>query len=190
MSEPPSKRLPKHRSIRTADDVLAMLDRLFASNISWAAFYADRVKPIPFFENKPDENLASYLARGLLPPGRVLEVGYGLGRNAIHLASFGFTVDAVDLSPAALAWAGERTRAAGVLVRFHRTDIFSAGLSAGPYDLVYDSGCLHHLPPHRRVSHRALLDRVLPPAGTSAWRVSRPAPWAPNSPDEEFYRQG
>ncbi len=48
-----------HRSIRTADDVPAMLDRLFTSTISWDAYYADRGKPIPFFEPKHDENLRS-----------------------------------------------------------------------------------------------------------------------------------
>jgi hypothetical protein len=35
----------------------------------------------------------------------------------------------------------------------------------GRYSLVYDSGCLHHLPPHRRVSYLDLLDRVLLPGG-------------------------
>ena len=49
MSEPPAQRLPKHRSIRTADGGLGMLDRMFTSTISWDAFYADRGKPIAFF---------------------------------------------------------------------------------------------------------------------------------------------
>jgi SAM-dependent methyltransferase len=190
MSEPPAQRLPKRRSIRTADDVLAMLDRLFTSDISWDAFYADRGKPIPFFEPKPDENLASYLARGLLAPGRALELGCGPGRNAIRLASFGFTVDAVDLSPTALAWAGERARAAGVQVRFHRADIFSADLLPGLYDLVYDSGCLYHLPSHRRVSYRDLLERVLAPGGCFGLACFASGAMGSERPDEEFYRQG
>jgi hypothetical protein len=36
---------------------------------------------------------------------------------------------------------------------------------SGPYDLVVDSGCFHHLPPHRRISYLDLLDRVLAPGG-------------------------
>lgn len=36
---------------------------------------------------------------------------------------------------------------------------------SGLYDLVVDSGCFHHLPPHRRVSYLDLLDRVLAPGG-------------------------
>lgn len=42
-----------------------------------------------------------------------------------------------------------------------------------PYDLVYDSGCFHHLPPHRRVSYRFA-------AGAMGSELD----------DAEFYRQG
>jgi methylase of polypeptide subunit release factors len=34
----------------------------------------------------------------------------------------GFEVDAVDLSPAPIAWAEERARKAGADIRFHRGD--------------------------------------------------------------------
>jgi SAM-dependent methyltransferase len=76
-------------------------------------------------------------------------------------------VDAVDLSPVAVAWAEDRAREAGVDIRFLCGEAFAlpdADLS-GPYDLVVDSGCFHHLPPHRRVSYLTLLDRVLAPGG-------------------------
>ena len=187
------------RTIRTVDDLLDMLDRLFAADADrwtreaagwWDDFYADRGKPVPFFVPKPDENLVSYLDRGLLAPGRALDLGCGPGRNAVHLASRGFEVDAVDLSPSALAWAGERAREAGARVRFHCADIFSAGLPGGRYSLVYDSGCLHHLPPHRRVSYLDLLGRVLAPGGHFALVCFAAGAMGSELPDEEFYRQG
>jgi len=188
-----------HRRIRTADDVLGMLDRLFPADADrwtpgasgwWDRFYADRGRPVPFFEPKPDENLVSYLDRGLLTPGRALDLGCGPGRNAIHLASRGCEVDAVDLSPTAVAWGEERAREAGAQVRFHCADIFSADLPPGRYDLVYDSGCLHHLPPHRRVSYRGLLDRVLAPGGHFAVACFAAGAMGSELPDEEYYRQG
>jgi len=187
------------RTIRTMDDVLGMLDRLFAPDADrwtrdasgwWDGFYADRGNPVPFFVAKPDENLVSYLDRGLLAPGRALDLGCGPGRNAVHLASLGFDVDAVDISPTALAWAAERAREAGVQVRFHHADIFSARLPPGQYDLVYDSGCLHHLPPHRRVSYRDLLDRVLAPGGYFVLTCFAAGAMGSELDDEEFYRQG
>ncbi|WP_328338167.1 class I SAM-dependent methyltransferase [Streptomyces violaceus] len=165
------------RNIRTVDDVLALLDGLFAPEADrwtsqgadwWDGFYADRSRPVPFFVAKPDENLVSWVERGLVSGGRALELGCGPGRNALYLAAQGFAVDAVDLSPAAVDWAGERARETGVEgVRFHCGDAFAlAGTElTGPYDLVYDSGCFHHLPPHRRVSYLALLENVLAPGG-------------------------
>nr|WP_277815382.1 methyltransferase domain-containing protein [Streptomyces sp. PRh5] len=100
------------RNIRTVDHVLRLLDGLFAPEADrwtaggapwWDGFYADRAKSVPFFVAKPDEHLVSYLDRGLIAPGRALDLGRGPGRNALHLASQGFTVDVVDLSPTAIA---------------------------------------------------------------------------------------
>ena len=166
------------RTVRTVEDVLALLDGLFASEFEaglatgdgkgfWDRFYADRSRPVPFFAAKPDENLAAYLDQGLIVPGRALDLGCGPGRNAVYLASHGFEVDAVDLSPVAVAWGEDRAHEAGVDVRFLCGDAFAlpAAELSGPYDLVVDSGCFHHLPPHRRVSYLALLDRVLAPGG-------------------------
>ncbi|MGW1591399.1 class I SAM-dependent methyltransferase [Streptomyces sp. NPDC002386] len=163
------------RTVRTVEEVLALLDGLFTSESEagrlgtgdgkdfWDRFYADRSRPVQFFAAKPDENLAAYLDQGLIAPGRALDLGCGAGRNALHLASHGFEVDAVDLSPVAIAWAEDRARQAGVDVRFLCGDAFTFPTTelTGPYDLVVDSGCFHHLPPHRRVSYLALLDRAL-----------------------------
>ncbi|MEU2667846.1 class I SAM-dependent methyltransferase [Streptomyces sp. NPDC007164] len=191
------------RNICTTDDVLRLMDGLFAQDGDrwtagagswWDGFYADRERPVPFFVAKPDENLASYVDRGLIAPGRVLELGCGPGRNAIHLASLGFEADAVDLSPSALAWAEERADEAGADVRFHQGDIFelTATELTGPYDLVYDSGCFHHLPPHRRVSYLALLDRVLAPGGGFALTCFAAGEGGMGSelPDAAFYERG
>ncbi|MFD8742452.1 class I SAM-dependent methyltransferase [Streptomyces sp. NPDC059616] len=191
------------RNICTTDDVLRLMDGLFAQEGDrwtaeagswWDGFYADRERPVPFFVAKPDEHLASYADRGLIAPGRVLELGCGPGRNAIHLASLGFEVDAVDLSPSALAWAEDRADEAGADVRFHHGDIFdlTATELTGPYDLVYDSGCFHHLPPHRRVSYLALLDRVLAPGGGFALTCFAAGEGGMGSelPDAAFYERG
>jgi SAM-dependent methyltransferase len=188
------------RNIRTVADVLALLDGLFVPEADrwtgggaawWDGFYADRSKPVPFFVAKPDENLVSYLDRGLVTPGRALDLGCGPGRNALHLAARGFTVDAVDLSPAAITWARERAGEAGAEVRFHCGDAFDlvGTQAAGPYDLIYDSGCFHHLPPHRRVSYRALLERALAPGGAFALTCFAAGAMGSELPDADFYRQ-
>ncbi|MEU3989212.1 class I SAM-dependent methyltransferase [Streptomyces platensis] len=188
------------RNIRTMEDVLRLLDGLFAPEADrwtsegaawWDGFYTDRDRAVPFFVAKPDEHLVSYLERGLIAPGRALDLGCGPGRNALHLASLGFEVDAVDLSPAAVAWAEERAREAGAQVAFHCGDAFAPTGDAlsGPYDLIHDSGCFHHLPPHRRISYLALLDRLLAPGGHLALTCFAAGGMGSELPDVEFYRQ-
>ncbi|MEE1823351.1 class I SAM-dependent methyltransferase [Streptomyces sp. BE20] len=178
-----------NRDIRTVEDVLTLLDRLFLPEADrwtddasgwWDDFYADRSSGRPFIVPKPDEDLVSCLDRGLLAPGgRALDLGCGAGRNTIHLASQGFEVDAVDLSATAVVWARERADEAGAAVRFHCGNVLGPELPLTRFDLVDDSGCLHHLPPHRRVSYLALLDRVLArPYGRRVRTIPRGRPRA------------
>ncbi|MEV3857188.1 class I SAM-dependent methyltransferase [Streptomyces sp. NPDC050095] len=180
-----------NRTIRTIEDVLRMLDGAFPRGGAdwWDQFYVDRDRDVPFFVDKPDENLAAHLDSGLFPAGaRVLDLGCGPGRNALHLAARGCDVDAVDQSATATAWGRERAAAAGLGVRFHQGDIFDVQLPYQTYDVVYDSGCLHHLPPHRRVSYLALLDRLLAPGGHFGLVCFAAGAEGSVAGDEELYR--
>lgn len=159
----------------------------------WDQFYADRERPIPFFRWAPDESLVAWQDAGhlgLIPGTRVLELGCGPGRNAIWFAEQGCVVDALDLSPAALDWGRERAAEAGVAVTFQRADIFRWTPPTEPYDVVYDSGCFHHLPPHRRISYRRLLERVLRPGGHFGLACFAAGAMGTEVPDVDLYRQG
>jgi SAM-dependent methyltransferase len=162
--------------IYTTDDALHMLDLLLEdrSGAWWDEFFADRSKPRPFITEWPDENLAGWFDGGLLTPGRVLELGCGLGRNATYLASLGCSVDAVDFSAQAIEWARKRAKSAGASVDFQCCSIFAATFTAGSYDLVYDSGCFHHIPPHRRKDYVELVNRALKPGGSYGLVCYRP----------------
>lgn len=83
------------RAIRTADDVLALLDGLFAPEADrwsgrgadwWDGFYADRSRPVPFFVAKPDENLVTYAERVLLGGRRALDLALPPHRRVGYLA--------------------------------------------------------------------------------------------------------
>lgn len=167
--------MPEHL-IYSTEDVLAMLDGLLANSGDswWNGFYADRAKPIPFFAEWPDENLVEWFACGRLEPGRVLELGCGNGRNAVFLAGQGCHVDAVDFSAEAIGWARERAAAADVSVSFQCCSIFDASIPGASYDLVYDAGCFHHLPPHRRKDYVELVIRALKPSGSYGLVCFRP----------------
>lgn len=196
-------RTPVNRSVQTVEDVLALLDTLFEEQADrwtdrggaswWDRFYADRGRGIPFFRAAPDENLVTWQGDGLLPlPAgtRVLELGCGPGRNAVWLAQQGCRVDALDLSDAALDWGRERAESAGVEVNFVRTDVFAWPVPDEQYDLVYDSGCFHHLPPHRRLSYRTLLASALRPGGAFGLVCFAADGMGSQVPDLDLYRRG
>lgn len=186
------------RYVSSIDDVLRMLDDLFgeadrwtaASSGWWDGFYRDRARPVPFFRDVPDESLVAWHAEGLMPArGRALDLGCGPGRNAIWLAAHGLAVDAVDVSAEAIRWGRERAATAGVDVNFVHGSIFDLD-ELGAYDIVYDSGCFHHLPPHRRPSYRRLLERAIAPGGTFGLVCFAWGEMGSQSPDDELYREG
>jgi len=153
-----------------------MLDTLLADRSGdwWNGFFSNRSKPCPFFVESPDENLVEWFDEGLLTSGNVLELGCGHGRNATFLAGLGCNVDAIDFSAEAIKWAMERTKTDDISVNFQCCSIFDATLTEGSYDLVYDSGCFHHLPPHRRQDYVDLVRRALKPGGSYGLVCFRP----------------
>ncbi len=121
-------------------------------------------KDVPFFENIPDENLVSYIKKERVSKGKVLELGCGPGRNAIYLATQGFDVTAVDLSVEGINWAKERALEKGIGIHFICNSIFNLEVQ-NEFDFVYDSGCLHHIPPHRRINYVDLIKNSLKSGG-------------------------
>ncbi|WP_144568703.1 class I SAM-dependent methyltransferase [Bacillus pseudomycoides] len=153
-------------TISSYEDLLDMLDSLLREPTQfWDDFYSNREKGVPFFTNKPDENLVNYFEKKLLNPGKVLELGCGPGRNAIYFAEKGCLVDAVDLSQESIQWATERAKEKNVNINFIYNNIFDLQIEEGTYDIVYDSGCFHHIAPHRRMSYINLVKKALKPGG-------------------------
>lgn len=61
---------------------------------------------------------------------------------------------------------GNRTgKRKNVNVNFIYNNIFNLQIEEGTYDIVYDSGCFHHIAPHRRMSYINLVEKALKPGG-------------------------
>lgn len=148
--------------VKNNEDLYELLDSLLREPTEfWNTFYKDKEKNVPFFCDKPDEHLVKYMERQIIKPRKVLEIGCGNGRNAIYLAQKGCTVTAVDLSQRAIDWAKEQTEVNNVNIQFVCENIFNLNLELQEFDYIYDSGCFHHLSPHRRVSYIQFINKYL-----------------------------
>jgi SAM-dependent methyltransferase len=97
-------------------------------------------QPLPWDTGTPDPMLVEMIESRAIAPGRTLEVGCGTGTNALFLAEHGFEVLGVDISPLAIDKAREK---AGGRCRFEVVDFLAAAPPGGPFQFVFDRGCLH-----------------------------------------------
>ena len=117
---------------------------------------------VPWADLAPYPGLVSARA-GVPGRGRALVVGCGLGDDAEHVASLGFTTVAFDVSPTAIASARRRfTRSA---VEYVTADLLSPPGSGRAFDLVVDVFTLQVLTGGARRTAAAQLARMVAPGG-------------------------
>lgn len=97
------------------------------------------------------------------PPGRVLDLGCGQGRNAVWLALRGHEVLGVDLSSVAVEQARKLAGVAGVDVAFEAADLTTWDPAGRSFDYVVLS-YLQMTDEHSRIVHR-LAQTALAPGG-------------------------
>lgn len=190
----------------TLEQLLDTLDRLYDGGSDWtrrdsgdpgADHWAELFSrpDHPLTSDLPDSNLVDWRRRGLLPGGAgrsALDLGCGLGRNTRWLARQGYAATGIDLSPYAVHRARERSPEAGPTPNptYAECDLLRGAIPGGPYDVVYDSGCFHHLPPHRRLSYRTALAACLKPGGLFGICTFAPGRMGTEADDLTLLRRG
>ena len=102
-----------------------------------------RPERLPWHQEAPPAILASAVAaRG--SRGRAFDVGCGAGVFTTWLAEQGMDATGIDMFPEAIAMAEARAKEHGVEAHFVTGDLFQYAPEQ-PFDLVFDSGCLHSL---------------------------------------------
>jgi SAM-dependent methyltransferase len=123
----------------------------------WDARYEDEgyaygTEPNAYFRQQLDA----------LPPGRLLLLAEGEGRNAVYAAKRGWQVTAVDFSDEGRAKAHRLAAAQGVRLTYQVADLTDlAWQRPGYYDavgLIY----AHLVPPHRQAVHAAAAASLVP----------------------------
>ncbi|WP_438854530.1 class I SAM-dependent methyltransferase [Agromyces sp. M3QZ16-3] len=122
--------------------------------------------------------LVDLVERGVIPPGRALDLGCGTGANAIFLAQRGFDVTGVDFAPSGIAKATRAAEAAGVAVDFLIDDLTDLRRAQGPFDFLLDYGVLDDLRARdRRRYLRSILPLTRPGTRYLLWGFEYPIRW-------------
>jgi SAM-dependent methyltransferase len=124
----------------------------------WDERYAE---PGFAFGTAPNDFLAA-VAREI-PPGRVLSLGEGEGRNAVFLAGLGYDVLAVDQSPVGLAKAQALARERGVTIATQVADLATFAIEPDAWSGIVSIFC--HLAPEVRATLYQAIVRGLRPGG-------------------------
>lgn len=124
------------------------------------------LEQIPWNVEDPPALLVDLVASGALAPCDVVDLGCGAGNHAVWLASRGFRVTGVDISPKAIELAEALARRRGVECRFVAADLLGDVTPFhGSFDFAYDWEVLHHIFPEDRETFVRNVRRLLRPGG-------------------------
>jgi SAM-dependent methyltransferase len=121
---------------------------------------------IPWNLEQPPKLLVELVESGRIPPCDAVDLGCGAGNHAVWLASRGFRVTGIDLSPRAVELAAELAGKKGVHCRFLTEDLLEdpEGL-CDSFDFAFDWEVLHHIFPEDREKYVDNVRRMLRPGG-------------------------
>ncbi|WP_437305657.1 class I SAM-dependent methyltransferase [Sorangium sp. So ce388] len=131
----------------------------------WQALYQSTpAESLPWYHAALDPDLEQALERWQVGRGRALDLGTGPATQAFALAARGFDVTGTDLSHAAIEQAVAQAAQRGLAARFLQDDVLESRLDER-FDVVFDRGCFHCLPPERRGDYVSTLKRLVAPGG-------------------------
>jgi len=115
---------------------------------------------------KPRPILVEFVEKGLIKQGKALDICCGAGTNTVYLATKGFQVTGIDISPTAIQYAKKKTEQAKVKIDFQVQNFLQLPFADGAFDFVFDMGCFHHVEVEDRPAFIKGVHRVLKMGGT------------------------
>jgi 2-polyprenyl-3-methyl-5-hydroxy-6-metoxy-1,4-benzoquinol methylase len=106
------------------------------------------LEEIPWNIETPPDALVELVDSGKVKPCKTIDLGCGAGNYAIYLASRGFDVTGIDISPVAIKIAKENAKKKGVKGNFLVANVLGDLDEVGEtFDFAYDWELLHHISP-------------------------------------------
>jgi 2-polyprenyl-3-methyl-5-hydroxy-6-metoxy-1,4-benzoquinol methylase len=120
------------------------------------------LEEISWYIETPPKELVDLVEGGSISPCKTIDLGCGAGNYAIYLASRGFDVTGVDLSPTAIQIAKGNARKRGVTCTFLVSDVLGdLHELKETFDFAYDWEVLHHIFPEQRNRYVENVYRIL-----------------------------
>ena len=142
-----------------------------------------RPERLPWHRETPTRVLISAVT-ARTGPRRALDIGCGSGVLSIWLANRGLDVTGIDLFPEAITMARSLASKTNASVKFVNAALFTYAPEQ-PFDLVYNSGCLHSLVGGGTAAYKRQLLRFLAPGGDYVlehWGKRHALDWRPVGP--------
>ena len=124
------------------------------------------LEEIPWNIETPPDALVELVESGKVKPCKTIDFGCGAGNYAIYLASVGFDVTGIDISPSAIKTAKENAKKKRVKCNFLVADVLGdLDEVKQTFDFAYDWELLHHIYPEKRKKYVENVYRILNPGG-------------------------
>ena len=124
------------------------------------------LEEIPWNIETPPDALVELIESGKVKPCKTIDFGCGAGNYAIYLASVGFDVTGIDISPSAIQTAKENAKKKRVKCNFLVADVLGdLDEVKQTFDFAYDWELLHHTYPEKRKKYVENVYRILNPGG-------------------------
>jgi len=120
------------------------------------------LEEIPWNIATPPDALVELVDSGKVKPCKTIDMGCGAGNYAIYLASRGFDVTGIDISPAAIKIARENAKKKGIKGNFLVADVLGdLDEVRETFDFAYDWELLHHIFPDNRKKYVQNVHKIL-----------------------------
>lgn len=120
------------------------------------------LEEIPWNIEEPPKALVELVEKKNIGPCKTIDLGCGAGNYAIYLASIGFDVTGVDISPTAIKIAKKNAKKKKVKCNFFVLDVLcDLNVVKETFNFAYDWELLHHIFPEKREKYVKNVHRLL-----------------------------